>query len=151
MTARIRPRLIAHSPGLALLRRSAFGIVVIATTSCSWGTRPWTYPPAQGPVGARVAVRVQGERADRLGELYACDSTGVTLRGERIVRIAWPRLAAMDVAGLGPTYDVRWGETVTAGKRGRLALVSRFPQGLQGDVLARVLVAARQDAIEDIP
>lgn len=146
-----RPELFAYSSALALLRRSALGIVLITTSSCTWGTRSSAYPPAQGPVGARVALRVQGERADRLGELYACDSAGVTLRGARIVRIAWPRLAAMDVAGLGATYDVRWGETVTPEKRGRLALVSRFPQGLQGELLARVLVAARQDAVEDIP
>jgi hypothetical protein len=105
--------------------------LVAATTACfNWGTRPKDFEPAMGPRGARVALRVRGESADRLGELIAVDSAGITIDNGKFVRIAWARVDALDVAQLGRDYDIRFGEEVTQEKRARLALVSRFPQGL---------------------
>ena len=129
----------------------AFGAALTLAGACQWGTRPENFSAAQRPAGARVAVRVIGERADRLGELYAVDTTGVTLHESRLVRVPWPRLQAMDVNQLGAQYDVAQGETVGAEKRERLALVSRFPQGLNGELLTRVLGRLRQDALDTVP
>ena len=127
------------------------GLVLAVTVSaCSWGSRPDNFEPALGPQGAHVAVRVTGESADRVGELYAVDSLGVMLRTSALVRVRWSRLSAMDVDKMSGTYDISFGEMVSAEKRERLALVSRFPQGLQGALLARVLSMISQSELVDI-
>jgi len=121
-----------------------------ATTACHWGSRAEKFPPALLPVGASVSVRVRGESADRTGELYAVDTAGVVVRGARLTRIHWPVLAALDVVGLGQGFDVRSGTTVATDQRERLATVSRFPQGLSGELLTRVLARLGQDALEEV-
>jgi hypothetical protein len=127
-------------------------LIVAALAACHWGGDPRKFDPAMSPAGARVAIRVRGETADRLGELYAADSAGVTIRGERLVRVRWQRLAAMDVLKLGRGYDISYDQPVVdAAHRGRLAAVSRFPQGLSGPLLERVLARVSQSAIEEIP
>ena len=104
------------------------------------------------PSGARVIVRLRGESTDRTGELYAVDSVGVTVRGERLVRMRWPRIAAIDVAKLGKGYDVSSDHAeVDAAHRARLAAVSRFPQGLTGALLERVLSRVGQSTLEEMP
>ena len=104
---------------------------LLFAAGCNWGTRPVDFAPANGPQGARVAARVRGEDYDRLGELLAVDSTGITIRTNVVTLIAWTRLAALDVDGLGNDYDVRAGEVVGNNKIARLSLVSRFPQGIK--------------------
>jgi hypothetical protein len=84
-----------------------------------------------------------------VGELYAVDSAGVLVLAGRLVRVAWPRVAAMDVQGFAGAYDLAPGERPDAAKRARLALVSRFPQGLSGALLARTLGALSQPDIEE--
>src|ERR1051325_361619 len=117
---------------------------LVLTLACNHGTRPWRFAPALGPEGARVAIRVSGERDDRVGELIALDSAGVVILAERLVRVPWAKLDAMDVAQVGNDYDVQFGEKVTSTKRQRLALLSRFPQGLSAALLARVLSQLHQ-------
>lgn len=132
---------------------SSLGILLlISLAGCNWGTRPENFLPAQGPQGARVAVRVTNEQSDRLGELLASDSIGITILDDdrRLTRIAWPRVEALDVSKVGDQYDIRHGEKPSADKRQRLALLSRFPQGLNGDLLAHTLALLRQDALREI-
>jgi hypothetical protein len=129
---------------------SAFVVLMCGVAACNWGTRPTDLTPAMGPQGARVAVRVRGEASDRIGELFAVDSIGVMVRDVKLTRIRWPQLAAMDVKQLGSDYDVSFGETVTASKRAKLAPLSRFPQGLSGDLLRSVLSALNQSALEEV-
>ena len=112
------------------MRASVAALGLALASGCRFGTRPDTFPPALRPEGASVAVRVRGERSDRKGELLAVDSAGVTIRTPRIVRVAWTRVSAMDVDGLGSDYDVLFGESISRDKIARLALVSRFPQGI---------------------
>lgn len=133
--------------------RASVGIVLLVSlAACNWGTRPQSFSPAQGPQGARVAVRVTNEQSDRLGELLASDSIGVTILDDdrHLLRIAWRRVDAMDVSKVGAAYDLRHGEQPDADKRQRLALLSRFPQGLNGDLLARTLALLRQHALQEI-
>ncbi|MEO8564008.1 MAG: hypothetical protein ABI601_18150 [bacterium] len=127
-------------------------VFVASLAACHWGANVKTFEPAMTPAGVRVALRVRGERADRLGELYAVDSSGVTLRAERVVRVHWASVAAMDVIELGKGYDISPDlPTIDAPHRARLAAVSRFPQGLSGALLARVLARVGQRAIEEVP
>ena len=108
-------------------------LALVGSGACfNHGTQPDAFRPAQSAEGARVALRVQGESKDRIGELIAVDSIGITIREQRMIRVAWARVAALDVDQLGDEYDIRFGEVVTPGKRARLALVSRFPQGVSG-------------------
>lgn len=95
-------------------------------------------------------LRVIGEPDDRSGELYAVDSMGVMLRGSRLVFLRWQQLYSLDVAGLRSEYDVAPGEIVSADKRARLALVSRFPQGLSGPLLAHVLALVPQQQLDSL-
>src|SRR6185503_19889930 len=91
-----------------------------------------------------------GDSADRVGELFAVDSIGVMVRAGSLVRVAWPRLRAMDVHKIGRSSDVRAGEVVTPDKRRRIAALSRFPQGLSGELLAAVLRELKQDTLIEI-
>lgn len=127
-------------------------VIAMSIAGCNWGTRPQKFSPALGPQGARVAVRVTNEPSDRLGELFAADSVGVTILDDdrHLIRIAWRRVDAMDVSKVGAEYDLRHGEQPDADKRQRIALLSRFPQGLRGDLLSRTLGALRQDALREI-
>jgi hypothetical protein len=134
---------------MRFITRSSVAFMCVAA-ACNWGTRPTDLAPAMGPQGARVAVRVRGEESDRVGELFSVDSIGVMVRNAKLTRITWPRLAAMDVKQLGSDYDISFGETVTPWKRAMLAPISRFPQGLSGDLLRAVLSALNQSAVEEV-
>ena len=92
------------------------------------------------------------ERGERvLGELYAVDTVSMLIYSDRLRRIPWERLAFVDVDGLGTRYDIITGRRPDSTKLVRLGLVSRFPQGLSGPLLAQVLVVIKQDALEDVP
>jgi hypothetical protein len=121
--------------------------LLLFLAGCQYGTKPSTFPPAQGPAGALVAIRAIGDSTDRVGELFAADSSGVTVRAGSLVRVSWSRLHAMDIDKMGRSVDVRPGEVVTADKRRRIAALSRFPQGLSGDLLAAVLRELKQDSL----
>lgn len=134
-----------------MMRSRYFGAaLLLAFAACNWGTRPENLANAMGPEGARVALRVSGESADRVGELVAADTSGMTLRTSRLVHIRWSRVEALDVLRMGSDYDVHFGEALSAEKRARLSLVSRFPQGLSGELLRAVLAALSQSELEEV-
>lgn len=113
------------------MMRPLLSFALLLSASCfNWGTRPKDFPPALDAAGVRVAVRVSGESRDRVGELLAVDSVGIVVRDPRIIRVLWNRIEALDVADEGSDYDIRHGEAVSPQKRQRLALLSRFPQGM---------------------
>jgi hypothetical protein len=138
----------------ALRRRwiTRAAIALVATVAaCRWGPKGRDFPPAVSPAGARVAVRVRGVSTDRVGELYAADTAGVVVRDDRLARVRWPDVIAMDVLKLGKGYDIRTGHgEIDAAHRARLAAVSRFPQGLTGPLLARVLSLVGQPSIDEV-
>lgn len=117
---------------------------------CNWGPRPKNLVPAISPAGANVTLHVTGEASDRRGELFAVDSLGVTIHDGTLLRVRWSRLSALDVDRLGSDFDVRPGERVPPSKRSQLALVSRFPPGLSGPLLAQVLAALHQQTLDEI-
>jgi hypothetical protein len=114
-----------------MIQRLFIPMLLFANACFNWGTRPEDFRLATNPQGALVAVRVHNEPIDRLGELLAVDSAGVTIRSAQVVRIAWRRIDAIDVDDFGHDYDLRPGERISAEKIERLRLISRFPQGMQ--------------------
>ena len=84
-----------------LCARSLVLFLALWVGGCAWGTRPLSFTPAVSPDGVLAAVRVLGETRDRVGELYAVDSIGVTMRLEQLTRVSWARLSAMDVHHMG--------------------------------------------------
>ncbi|MEO5816703.1 MAG: hypothetical protein ABIT20_15625 [Gemmatimonadaceae bacterium] len=135
---------------MRIMTKSMTLCLLVVTACINWGNPVEKVAPANGPQGARVAIRLCSENTDRVGELFAVDSIGVTVREARLIRVSWAKLAAMDVKNMGSAYDIGLGETVTAGKRATLAPLSRFPQGLSGDLLRAVLSTLGQVALEEV-
>jgi hypothetical protein len=126
-------------------------LCMLFAAACNWGNRPEKVAPANGPQGARVALRIRGEDSDRIGELFAVDSAGVIIRDAGLIRVSWAKVVAMDVKNMGSAYDVLFGEVVTAEKREKLAPLSRFPQGLSGPLLRTVLSTLGLTAVKEVP
>ncbi|MHB1298530.1 MAG: hypothetical protein ACYC0B_08390 [Gemmatimonadaceae bacterium] len=120
---------------------SACGLVTVV--ACSHGTRPQAFTPAISPSGATITMRVRPDGAERRGELFASDSVGLIVMGDRLLRVRWDQLARVKVRGMG-SYRFEAGSAVPRATRERLALVSRFPHGLSGDRLNTVLAALKQ-------
>jgi hypothetical protein len=123
---------------------------LVGASACNLGTRPKDFPAATGPAGARIAVRVSGQKDDIVGEMYAVDSIGVTVFDGILRRISWGRLAAMDIKDVGDEFDLQFGEQVTAEKRTRIARLARFPQGLNNTILRAVSARTGQATLEEI-
>src|SRR5436190_14446735 len=97
-----------------MIRRFVVSMLLVSSACIvNHGIRPEDFPPANGPEGVNVALRVRGESADRVGELLAADSIGLTVRGQSIVRVAWSKVEALDVAGAGIDLDIQFGETAS--------------------------------------
>lgn len=137
---------------IALRRLSSVLVIVLAlgALSCHRGTRPANFPPALGPQGASVVIRLQSEPRAREGELFAVDSIGMTVLAPNLVRVAWASIRWAEIANLGYRYDVIGGVTPDAEKLARIALVSRFPQGLSDELLARLFTMLPQQSLEEI-
>jgi hypothetical protein len=124
-------------------------LVAGGAAACNHGMQPKTFIPAISPAGAVVWVRLPGDRADRTGELYAVDSAGAIVLSGRLTRFPWHRLERLDVVGLGAEFDAGPSTASDPDRRARLALVSRFPQGLDGDLLRRVLATLGQASVDE--
>lgn len=150
---------------IAMIRRAGIRMLALtaclAVSACRVGTMPKDIDWVNAPDGARIALRVNGESQDRVGELLAVDDEsvvmrslevveGVELRRPKLTRVNWSRVYAIDVDQLGSSYDVMRGQRVTDGTRRKLTLISRFPQGLSPELLARLLAANKQLAVEEI-
>jgi len=119
--------------------------------ACTWGTRVISQPFAKTPAGANAAYQVRGAPTASFGELFAVDSNTVLIHSDRLRRIPWARMTYVNFPTLGSKFDLRSGERPDSAKLARLGRVSRFPQGLSGPILAQVLLAIKQDAVEDVP
>ena len=133
------------------VRALALLIGALAIAGCQHGLRPREYPPAYSAVGATVAYRLKGERTDRTGELFAVDSVGVTVHAGELMRVHWERLQWLEVKRLASSFNLFPNSPVTPEKRARLALVSRFPQGLSDPLLAQVLTTLRLERVQEMP
>lgn len=138
---------------LRVIRHTARLLTVAAAltlSACQFGKKPSEVDWVMSPNGARVALRVVGETADRVGELLTVTDSNVVVRGASLVRVSWSRVQAIDVDQLSGSYDVLRGQRVTQENRRQLALVSRFPQGITPDIMVQLLALSKQAAIEEI-
>lgn len=118
-------------------------------SSCSHGASPSRIRSLAAPSGAKVAITVEGQNWPLRGELFAVDSVGVLVRTEQLLRVRWTKLSFIDVDQLGRDVDLSMVELGRAAKIERLRLLSRFPQGLNGQLLERVLRELGQSQIPD--
>lgn len=131
-------------------RRALLVLPLLLGIACSHGSRTGKFPPSWSASGVMVTMQVHGERTRRTAELMSVDSLGVVVCASTVVRIHWGRLQKLDAKGLGADYDMAAGEHPSSAKRGRLALVSRFPQGMSPSVIAALLSKLSQAAIEEV-
>lgn len=132
------------------MRRASLAVSAVLLTACIHGTQLKEFRPAHAPDGARLAMRLDGQQAAFTGELFAVDSTGLIVMTTQLIHVRFDRLRTVDVIGLGMPYDVSDGRFERE-HIARFALVSRFPQGLEAAMLARLLVALGQDAVREVP
>lgn len=115
-------------------------------TACVIGGEPGSYPPAQSPAGVRV--RIELTRGNLAGELLSADSAGLLVLTDtkRLLRVPF------DVARL---VEPRFGSPVEVPRTGERALerlgavkrMSRFPQGVSGELLEKLRAQYGQDSV----
>ena len=123
---------------------------VLAASACRWGTRVERFPAATTPFGATMAISGP-DRRFLDGELLAATDSGLFVaRQARVIFVPFAAIASARVAGLDQAYMLDRGKAPDAERLARLRRVSRFPQGLSDDVLARLLRAHAQDSVERV-
>lgn len=123
-------------------------LLVPTLAACRHGVPIAEYDTANRPNGAQVSLRrATPGTAPANAELIALDGTGVYVLGDRLWFLRWRDLDQFALPGLGSRYQLQSGETPDDVQRQRLMLVSRFPQGLNAELLARVLEALKQDSV----
>ncbi len=149
MSARIllRARLALR---LTLAPRTRMLIASLACTACSWGVKASDIPWTLGPEGAPATVRLMNGGVPLQGELLTVDTAGVLLRTSVISQIRWNAVRSLGVRKLGRDYAVSAGARPSIATIGRLALISHFPQGVSPELLAKLLEATKQSALEEI-
>lgn len=127
--------------------RAAFVLAILAVSACMHGTPLREFTPATSPAGITVSFRLAIEREPRSGELFAADSTGITVRTSQLMHVSWTSLRFVRVPGRGTYFDAFEPRGQSAELVAQLALLSRYPQGLDGPLLAEVLRSLKQDAL----
>jgi len=126
------------------MRRSWLCGPVLATLACNVGGKVDRFAPAQRPDGAAVALALRGGGSAQ-GELLAVQDTALVVLAAHTVTLV--PYGAIDAAEFSQVGDL--GKTPPAPDFAqRLRLVSRFPQGLTPDMLARLLAALGQSALK---
>ncbi len=135
------------------LARTASRIVLAATgatvfASCYWGMSAEKYAPARSPSG--LTATFTGRSASWSAELIAVGDTGVIIREtphSKLLFLPYSRVVIVKFAE--PDAKLSFGPGAPdAGVRGRIRLLSRYPQGASADVLAVLLKASGQSSVE---
>ena len=120
------------------------GALVIATLGCSFGATVERFAPATRPQGVAAALTLQGG-AECNGELLAVQDTAlVVLARDTVTLVSYGAIFRGRFSELGPLLAT----PPAADFATRLRLLSRFPQGLTPDLLARLLAAQGQSAVK---
>ena len=99
--------------------------------------------PAKGPAGDSIAVSLIGSSALYVGELLAVDSTRLAFLQDPMVReIPWSDIRKVRLQSYGKTVFISGTPPDTAEVR-LLRGLSRFPQGMDSSLAARVHAARR--------
>ena len=138
---------VAVAALLSRARQHSALLVLVGLGACLWGTTPRKLDRMAWDGGIEVAVRLPEQSWPLRGELYAVDSIGALVKADALTQVPWSAMLSMDVVGFGTGFDMPVGLGMSREHRERLRLISRFPQGLHGDLLTRVLQALRQDSL----
>lgn len=133
-----------------MMRLKLLVLTLPLATACAHGMRPQDFPPAQTSAGAPVSYRLLNTSTQLKAELYAVEDSGVIVRRDRLERVRWSSLEYLYVDRMGAPYAVRPSASISPEFRERLRLVSRFPQGLSGPLLERVLDALQQPSLDSL-
>lgn len=125
-------------------------ILALGTAGCiRIGPRIEQELVATSPAGATVNLRVHGVYTPLTGELFAVDDQGILLRADVLRRIGWFDMTSLKAERLGALFELTPRLTgIRPDQRERFAMVSRFAQGLEGELLQRVLEALEQPAVD---
>lgn len=131
--------------------RVGLAVLVAVAGACTIGPRVEEFPPARSPVG--VVADIQTREARRLsGELLVVEDSALLIlsaRTTRVTRVPYRTIRRAEFRQLS-WATIRDGKPPDRGKRSRLALVSRFPQGLSPELLARFMEARGQEEVETV-
>src|SRR6184192_2685964 len=117
---------------------------MLATLGCHIGGRVDRFAPATRPEGVAVALALRGGRTAQ-GELLAVQDTALVVLAQDTVTLV--PYGAVETGRFSQVGELRATPPAPDFAR-RLRLVSRFPQGLTPDLLARLLAAHGQSALK---
>lgn len=125
--------------------------------ACTLGMRTKNFAPAQGPEGVRIEalVRSAGAQAPagvkgellevREAALLVLTSSGT----RRVLEVPYAAIEAASFQNMGRKASLAGGVLPSPALRELLRKLSRFPQGLRGELLAQLLKTHGQTAVED--
>jgi hypothetical protein len=128
--------------------RPLSGVLILGVVvACSVGPRPEKFPPAREPAGATIQLRLRGKRV-MTGELLAVQDSGLLVRDSSRILLV-PNQAVLSGSLLAGGAGSFAGKP-SGGTRERLRLLSRYPSGVTGDLLAGLLAAYGRDSVETV-
>lgn len=133
------------------MKRLLLILSLTALAGCMHGPRLKNFEAAYHPAGVSSTVRVY-DRSDALkGELISVEDEAIVLAlDRRIVRVPYASIRVATFKG-APHLGIAYRRRPMSENRRQLSLLSRFPQGLSGDFLARLLDSCGQEQIETVP
>ena len=128
--------------------RPRSGVLLLGVAlSCSVGPRPQKFPPAREPGGATIQLRLRDKRVVT-GELLAVQDSGLLVRdSSSILLVANGAVRSGSLlTGGGATFAGKPGGST----REHLRLLSRYPSGVSGELLAGLLAAYGRDSVATV-
>ena len=124
--------------------------VLLLVSGCYHGPDVDAFPPAQTPRGIAAAVTLS-DGTGLEGELLAVREDGLVVATADVLWfVAYEHIRAARFEEKR-SLRIGAGRAPEPAKQDQLRLMSRFPQGLEGDVLARLLAVYGQNALQVIP
>ena len=119
--------------------------------ACHFGSSMESFPPATSPNGVRVTLN--GSLA---GELLLVQDTALVVlvrvgAGSRMYAAPYRQIRRADFERLGADYDFVASASPDPELLARIRLVSRYPQGLTADQMARLLASLGQKEPDALP
>lgn len=131
------------------MRLKALLLALPLLTGCMWGTPVSKFPAAQSPAGATVSYVLTGSTQARTGELFAVDDQYIYVFKGTLYRVAWARIRRIGAEKSNNEFMLYTPSDRSPAERARYAPISRFPQGLNGELLAEVLRRLDQPRLEE--
>jgi hypothetical protein len=119
--------------------------------ACHFGGRVENFPPATSPQGVRVRLN-----RSLTGELLLVQDTALLVlvgagAGGRATIAPFRRIRTADFEKLGGGYDFVGSASPDSELLARVRTVSRYPQGLTDEQLARLLASLGQKTLDVLP